>query len=177
MSESATTGQSRNDDPPTPRQLALLEDFMLQAGMSAINRPFRLVDGSPRRLERNGIVIKTEITDEELLSLSATGYLNYTAMDRSVTFSARALNRIAQIGPAPSPHSGSGSRMRLGRIRFASGKRAWLTIARPFFVLVALALILLYVTGILSSAAIQTWTATIVLLLAAIGLQIRRRGT
>jgi hypothetical protein len=156
----------------SPGQRALLDEFSRKAGAPVLDRPFA-VTGSPphRRLVRKNIVIETALSNADLAQLARAGYLEYRPQENSVAFRAEAYDRQLQIEALPVGRVGAKG-FRLRRVAVPFGRHPVLTVIRPFLVVAAVALVLLWVVGVLSSAAVSVLLAAGVLLAAALALRI-----
>jgi hypothetical protein len=172
----ANSDGTSSDPPLSASQEALLREFSQKAGRNGINRSFSLTGvQSKLRLERQGLMLKTTISDDDLLALARSGYVDYRSQDGSVAFLDKACDHQSQAPGTRIRHSGP-HRPRLRSRHIEFGTFNALTIVRAIMVAAALILLVLYLAGRLSTATVGTLATVGGLLVSALALQITQRG-
>lgn len=149
-------------------------EFLVEAARkihyTSLNRPFVLVGEAPqRRLERQGVVINTAVSDQDLLTLARAGYLDYRSQDRTVLFrdqlNGLQISKFIVTGKAKKE-----LHVRAWRDHIQFGKHPFLTALRLFLLFSAGVLAVLYALAGASGIAVQTWAAIGGLLVATLAL-------
>jgi hypothetical protein len=155
-------------------QRALLRDFNHKAGRPAIDREFKLVGEPPAwRLERNGMTLTVPSSEQDLLMLARSGYVQYSSEDRTVSFLAKACRGESQpVAVAPLRSSWSRAAHRL---RAAFGKGRTLTLIQVCAIAAVVIIAILCLLGMVSAVTAGTLAALGALVVAI--LQVRQRGS
>jgi hypothetical protein len=159
----------------SPAQWAFLVEAARKVDHASLNRPFIFAGEPPeRRLERQGIIINTAVSDQDLLDLARVGYLDYRSQERTVLFRDQ-LRGVEVPAPMAQDRVRHAAGLNILPTRLRLGKHPYVTGLKISLLLTAGVLALIYAFAGASSVAIQTWATIGGLLVATLALAYSQR--